>query len=165
MPSGMRLRVPFLLPGVLAALLLLAGCAHRPAALETASDLPITAADDDDRSPASDDGADERVAHVQRGIASYVGPPYEGRRSASGVIFDGDALEAAHRTLPFGTRVRVTNLENHRSVVVTVVDRGPFRRGRVIDVSRRAARQLDFVRTGTARVKLEVLADRGDDDR
>jgi rare lipoprotein A len=160
MPSGMKLRIPLLL----AALLLAAGCAHRPAAPEAMADVPVTARDDDAGAPSSDDGADKRVAHVQRGVASYVGAPFEGRRTASGAIFDGDALEAAHRTLPFGTRVRVTNLANHRSVVVTVVDRGPFHAGRVIDLSRRAARQLDFVRAGTASVRLEVLADRGGDD-
>jgi rare lipoprotein A len=64
---------------------------------------------------------------------------------------------AAHRTLPFGTRVQVTNLGNGRSVIVTIVDRGPFAKGRIIDLSRRAARKLDFVRDGTARVRLEVL--------
>jgi rare lipoprotein A len=91
------------------------------------------------------------------GLASYVGPRYEGRMAASGVRFDGQAMVAAHRTLPFGTRVRVTNLANGRSVVVTVVDRGPFRGGRVIDVSGRAASELGFVREGLARVRLDVV--------
>jgi rare lipoprotein A len=90
-----------------------------------------------------------------------VGGAYEGGRTASGATFDGHALVAAHRTLPFGTRVRVTNLANDRDVVVTIVDRGPFRKGRVIDVSRRAARELGFEKAGTTRVRLEVLADRG----
>jgi rare lipoprotein A len=67
-------------------------------------------------------------------------------------------LTAAHRTLPFGTRVRVTNLENGRSVVVTITDRGPFRKGRVIDVSRRAAGKLGFLREGTTRVRVEVVS-------
>ena len=67
------------------------------------------------------------------------------------------ALTAAHRTLPFGTHVQVTNLSNGRSVVVTITDRGPFARGRVIDVSRRAARKLAFLRDGTTRVRLEVV--------
>ena len=66
-------------------------------------------------------------------------------------------MTAAHRTLPFGTRVRVTNLTNGRSVVVTITDRGPFAPGRIIDVSKRAARNLDFVRAGTARVRIRVL--------
>jgi len=99
-----------------------------------------------------------RIDTVEVGVASYVGAAYEGRPTASGVRFDGQSLTAAHRTLPFGTRVRVTNLVNDRSVIVTIVDRGPFREGRVIDLSRRAARELDFERAGTTRVRIEVLA-------
>ena len=67
-------------------------------------------------------------------------------------------LSAAHRTLPFGTRVRVTNLENGRSVVLRITDRGPFRRGRVIDVSKKAAQRLGFLREGTAEVRVEVVS-------
>jgi rare lipoprotein A len=101
-----------------------------------------------------------RIHAVEVGVASYVGKPYEGRPTASGPVFDGHSMIAAHRTLPFGTRVRVTNLANDREVVVTIVDRGPFRKGRVIDVSRRAARELGFERAGTTHVRLQVLADR-----
>jgi rare lipoprotein A len=109
-----------------------------------------------------DPPADPSRTHaVEVGVASYVGSTYEGQPTASGPAFDGHAMVAAHRTLPFGTRVRVTNLSNDRSVVVTIVDRGPFRKGRVIDVSRRAARELGFEHAGTTRVRLEVLADRG----
>jgi rare lipoprotein A len=100
-----------------------------------------------------------RVDAVEVGVASYVGEAYEGRPTASGGHFDGQSLTAAHRTLPFGTRVRVTNLANGRAVVVTIVDRGPYRKGRVIDVSRRAAHDLGFERDGTTRVRLEVLDD------
>jgi rare lipoprotein A len=92
------------------------------------------------------------------GYASFYAEPYHGRATASGARFDTRALTAAHRTLAFGTRVRVTNLSNGRSVVVTITDRGPFRHGRVIDVSRRAARELDFVRQGTTRVRVEVVS-------
>ncbi|HEU4726188.1 MAG TPA: septal ring lytic transglycosylase RlpA family protein [Candidatus Eisenbacteria bacterium] len=91
------------------------------------------------------------------GFASYYGEEFEGRRTASGERYDPDDLSAAHRTLPFGTRVRLTNLKNGRSVVVTITDRGPFRRGRIVDVSKRAARELGFLRAGVARVRLEVL--------
>ncbi len=91
------------------------------------------------------------------GIASYYDSAHEGRATASGERFDPDRLTAAHPTLPFGTRVRVTNLENGRSVVVTITDRGPFHRGRVIDLSERAARRLGFVARGVARVRLDVL--------
>ncbi len=94
---------------------------------------------------------------VELGRASYYHSRFHGSRTASGERYDETRLTAAHRTLPFGTRVRVTNLDNGRSVVVTIVDRGPFTRGRVIDVSRRAARKLGFLRDGTARVTLEVL--------
>lgn len=94
---------------------------------------------------------------TQVGFASYYASRFNGLRTASGERYDETSLTAAHRTLPFGTRVQVTNLGNGRHVVVTINDRGPFARGRVIDVSRRAARKLDFVRDGTARVRLEIL--------
>src|SRR5437879_3670317 len=94
---------------------------------------------------------------VQVGFASYYDSRFHGARTASGERYDEQAMTAAHRTLPFGTRVRVTNLTNGRSVVVTITDRGPFAPGRIIDVSKRAARNLDFVRAGTARVRIRVL--------
>lgn len=93
----------------------------------------------------------------ETGTASYYDAAYHGRATASGERYDAAALTAAHRSLPFGTRVRVTNLANGRSVVVTVTDRGPFKRGRIIDVSTRAARRLGFLREGTARVRVEVV--------
>jgi rare lipoprotein A len=93
----------------------------------------------------------------QYGSASFYGGEFNGRATANGEIFDERELTAAHRTLEFGTRVRVTNLANTRSVVVTVNDRGPFVRGRVIDLSRRAAQVLGFVDRGTARVRLEAV--------
>jgi rare lipoprotein A len=98
------------------------------------------------------------VGAVEVGQASYYAAEYHGQRTASGERFHEGKLTAAHRTLPFGTRVRVTNLENGRSVVVRVTDRGPFRKGRVIDVSKRAARVLGVLREGTARVRLEVIS-------
>jgi rare lipoprotein A len=90
------------------------------------------------------------------GLASYYAREHDGRRTASGETYDMDAMTAAHRTLPFGTRLRVTNLENGRQVVVRVNDRGPFRRGRIIDVSRAAARELGLIGPGVARVRLDV---------
>jgi rare lipoprotein A len=77
-------------------------------------------------------------------------------RTASGVMADPEKMTAAHRTLPFGTKVVVENLANGRKVVLTVIDRGPFVRGRVIDVSRRAARELRFLRRGVTRVRVHV---------
>ena len=94
---------------------------------------------------------------VQVGFASYYASRFHGARTASGERYDEEALTAAHRSLPFGTRVQVTNLSNGRSVIVTITDRGPFAPGRIIDVSRRAARKLDFVRDGTARVRVKIL--------
>ena len=91
------------------------------------------------------------------GIASYYSQTLHGRRTASGERYDMRALTAAHPTLPFGSRVRVTNLANGRSVVVRINDRGPYVEERVIDLSYAAARELQFIGHGTTRVRLEVL--------
>ena len=91
------------------------------------------------------------------GKASYYGKAHHGNKTASGERFDQNALTAAHRTLPFGTMVKVTNLDNDRSVVVRINDRGPFARGRIIDVSRKAAEALDMIRSGVAPVRVESL--------
>jgi rare lipoprotein A len=93
----------------------------------------------------------------QIGEASYYASKWDGRRSASGERYDEQSLTAAHRTLPFGTRVRVTNLGNHKTVVVRINDRGPYRKGRIIDLSRAAARQLDFLADGVTQVRVEVV--------
>ena len=92
------------------------------------------------------------------GIASWYGKRFHGRRTANGEIYDMNALTAAHPTLPMPTRVRVTNLENGRQLVLRVNDRGPFVNGRIIDVSRRAARLLGFERKGIARVRVEYVS-------
>jgi rare lipoprotein A len=95
-----------------------------------------------------------------QGLASYYAEPYHGRRTASGDVFDTyQDMTAAHRTLPFNTVVKVTNEENGRNVQVRINDRGPFVEGRVIDLSLKAARELDIVRAGLAPVKLTVLKD------
>jgi len=91
------------------------------------------------------------------GIASYYAHDFNGKQTSNGEIFDMNALTAAHRTFPFGTKVRVTNLENNKIVVVRVNDRGPFKEGRMMDLSMGAAKEIDLIRTGTARVRLEVL--------
>ena len=90
------------------------------------------------------------------GVASYYGREHQGRRTASGEVFDMGKMTAAHRTLPFGTLVRVTNLDNGRQAVVRINDRGPFERGRIIDVSRAAAHELGFLGRGIAHVRVEV---------
>ena len=94
---------------------------------------------------------------VEHGIASWYGYPYHGRRSASGEIYDMEKLTAAHRTLPFGCWVEVTNLSNGRQVRVRITDRGPFVEGRIIDLSFAAAQELDMVNQGVARVSVEII--------
>ena len=94
----------------------------------------------------------------ETGEASYYGSEFEGRRTASGERYDGDGMTAAHRTLPFGTKVRVVNLSNDKSVEVVINDRGPHKKGRIVDVSRRAAKELGMIGPGVIRVRLEVLA-------
>jgi rare lipoprotein A len=89
-------------------------------------------------------------AHAETGIAAF----YGGGRTASGEVSGPNGLTAAHRTLPFGTQVRVTNVRNGRTVVVRINDRGPYGRGRIIDLSRAAARELDMIRSGTTRVSV-----------
>jgi rare lipoprotein A len=90
-------------------------------------------------------------ARAESGIAAF----YSGGRTASGERAGPNALTAAHRTLPFGTEVRVTHIHNRKSVLVRIVDRGPFGRGRIIDLSRAAARELDMIDAGTAMVSVE----------
>ena len=96
---------------------------------------------------------------IGRGTASFYGRELAGRPTASGERFNPGALTAAHRTLPFGSMVRVTNISNGDSVIVRINDRGPFSHGRVIDVSHAAAREIGLHRSGTARVKLALLDD------
>ncbi len=101
----------------------------------------------------------ETYEFTETGVASWYGPGFHGKRTANGERFDKNELTAAHRTLQMPSLVRVTNLENGRSLVVRVNDRGPFKRGRVIDVSERAATLLGFKGVGTAKVRLDLMAD------
>jgi rare lipoprotein A len=98
------------------------------------------------------------VGDTQVGIASYYGGKFHGRKTANGERFDMNALTAAHKTLPLGTKVRVTHVKTGRSVVVRINDRGPFVKGRVIDLSRRAARELGMIQRGVAKVRVEVIS-------
>jgi rare lipoprotein A len=98
-----------------------------------------------------------RIKHQLQGLASWYGPYFHGRKTASGTIFNKYALTAAHKTLPLGTIVKVTNINNTRSVVVQINDRGPYIDGRVIDVSKGAAEELKMVYGGVAQVKIDVL--------
>jgi rare lipoprotein A len=95
---------------------------------------------------------------VQTGIASYYHDSLHGNRTASGQVYDKNKMSAAHKTLPLGSRVRVTDKRTGKSIVVRVNDRGPFVKGRVIDLSRRAAKELGMIRRGITPVKVEVLS-------
>jgi rare lipoprotein A len=120
-----------------AATLFAAGCARR-----TTAQIPAPA----------------KIGATETGIASWYGDPYHGRRTASGEIYDMEQLTAAHKTLPFGTWVEVNDLENGKLIEVRINDRGPFVDGRIIDLSLAAARQIEMVGPGTARVRLKVIA-------
>ena len=127
----------------MALLAILAGCSTAP---DHGRPAPNAAA------PAKSPGVE-----VGRGKASWYGPGFQGKRTASGERFDMNELTAAHRTLPFGTRVRVRNIQNGREVVVRINDRGPHIRDRIIDLSKAAAAAIDLVQAGEAPVVLTQL--------
>jgi rare lipoprotein A len=137
------------LAALLAVLVVISGCGRkkRPAARVPAASGGAAASSP---APAPQIGA------TQTGIASWYGYPYHGRRSANGEVYDMEKLTAAHLTLPFETRVKVENLDNNRTVEVRVTDRGPFVEGRIIDLSKAAAREIDLLRSGVAPVRLTV---------
>jgi rare lipoprotein A len=151
---------------VIAAGVVAAGPSLRPApdragqsASQEATPLPAPGPQEATAAPEAEDAADigPVVLATEEGRASYYASSLAGRRTASGVPYRPRAMVAAHRTLPFGTWLRVENLANGRVVEVEVVDRGPFTRGRILDLSRRAAEELGFVRQGHTRVRIEVL--------
>jgi rare lipoprotein A len=107
------------------------------------------------KAPAPAAGRDDAL----EGLAAYYSDRFNGRKTASGQVFDQNALTAAHRTLPFGTKVKVTNTKNDRSVVVRINDRGPTQPGRVIDLSRAAAGRLAMLQAGQVPVRLEVVVE------
>lgn len=98
----------------------------------------------------------EPAGDLTSGVASFYGPKFHGRQTASGEIFDMYQFTAAHRQFPFGTRLKVTNLDNGKSVIVRVNDRGPFVKSRVLDLSYAAAKDIDMVTSGVANVKIET---------
>lgn len=101
--------------------------------------------------------SDARPLSVETGLASWYGPPYHNRRGSNGQIYDMNAPTAAHKTLPLGSIVRVVNVKTEQSVVVRITDRGPFVKGRIIDLSLAAAKDIDLVRAGVAPVRVELL--------
>src|ERR1700681_1512201 len=153
------------LPALLLATLAAAGCAGRRPV--TTSAPPIMVPEPAPVQPPPAMGTAQpptRTApfvpgiYVEEGIASWYGVPFHGRRAANGEIFDMNLLVAAHRTLPFGSILRVTNLNNGRQIDVRVIDRGPFVGDRVLDLARAAAVRLDMIGTGTARIRIELLS-------
>ena len=139
----------------MAGTVLLTGC-HRKRVVQAPPPAPVAAVPITPNSP----GAPALAPVVQggeTGLASWYGHPYHGRASASGEIYDMEQMTAAHRTLPFGTMVRVHDLDNEKNVEVRINDRGPFVDGRIIDLSHAAARAIEMIGPGTARVWLEIL--------
>ena len=105
-----------------------------------------------------------RIGETETGIASWYGVPYNGRRSANGEVYDMEKFTAAHRAYPFDTWVEVTNLTNQKCVAVRITDRGPFIKGRIIDLSLAAAREIDMVTAGVVRVRVKVIPKPPDPD-
>jgi len=99
----------------------------------------------------------QNANYLEKGVASWYGKELQGKKTASGEVYDMYGISAAHRTLPFGTLIRVSNLENSKKIKVRINDRGPFIKSRILDLSYGAARQLGFVEQGTARVQIEIL--------
>jgi rare lipoprotein A len=124
---------------LIASLSIVSGCARKTAAHVPPSVKPA------------------RIGETEIGIASWYGAPYNGRRAANGEMYDMEKLTAAHRSLPFDTWVEVTNLENQKRVAVRITDRGPFMKGRIIDLSLAAAREIDMVGAGIVKVRIKVI--------
>lgn len=145
---------------VLVFALLVTGCSHRPATVAVPPAPPpatkpgptVTA-----NSPELEIPADTKPLLVETGIASWYGAPYHNRRASNGEVYDMHAMTAAHRTLPLGSIVRVTNLESKQSAIVRITDRGPFIEGRIVDLSEAAAEKVGMLQKGTVQVELEVL--------
>lgn len=151
----------FLLILVLAAAIACAGCTSSPRfATRNSPPSPSEGKTAEFRPPADAKPSRNpagKVLLTLEGVASYYADDYHGKLTSNGEVFNMNDLTAAHRTFPFGTNLRVTNLENKKTIVVRINDRGPFKDGRIIDLSLAAAKEIDLVRNGTARVKLEVL--------
>ena len=131
---------------------MLFGCVQPERAPESTPPAPAPTV-----APPPPSSGDNAMKTQQRGRISLYGNDFAGRKTASGEPFDPTALTMAHRTLPFGTRVRVTNLENQRSVEVVVNDRGPFVSGRIADLSEAAARRIDMVADGVVEGLLDIV--------
>lgn len=155
----------------------LASCSHKPARVAVAPAPPVeqeqqpvpegtppavaekepTEPPESSSIPETEVTPDSKPVLVETGIASWYGAPYHNRRGSNGEVYDMNAMTAAHRTLPLGSIVRVTNTPSGKSAVVRITDRGPFIEGRIIDLSQAAAKQIGLVQKGTGQVRIEVL--------
>ena len=142
---------------MLAALLLVSSCAEKELPDTLGSPAIPSTPIAEKQSPSPPPPAPVQAVYRETGIASWYGRDFHGRKTASGEAFDMYGLSAAHRTLPLGAVVRVTNLDNFKSLQLKVNDRGPFAGNRVLEVSYAAARELGFAQQGTARVKIETF--------
>ncbi len=137
------------------------GCAASPRFAEKDTDSGTSATRPRAEVPARDTQAvrapSGKILLTLQGVVSYYAHDFQGKQTSNGETFDMNDLTAAHRTFPFGTKVRVTNLENNKTVVVRVNDRGPFVEGRIMDLSLGAAKALDLMKSGTTEARLEVL--------
>ena len=162
MPGASDMRNTSTLPRALVVaglcLAITAGCGkkHRTAQAPAAPKPQTSATSRPHTAPARPMAAP--VGYSEEGVASWYGIPYHGRAAADGEIYDMEKLVAAHRLIPFNTWLLVTNLSNGKSVKVRVIDRGPFVEGRILDLSKAAARQIDLLGPGVGRVRLEVVA-------
>jgi rare lipoprotein A len=144
---------------IIGLLLLVTACAGQPPVQPSQAPPPVSPPEKEARptaEPVQAPRSDEKFQ--QAGMASFYANRLHGRRTASGERYDKNAFTAAHRDLPFGTRVRVVNLKNNRSVEVRINDRGPHRKGRIIDLSHAAARQLGMLKAGVVRVEISLHA-------
>ena len=162
--AGVRVSVCLLF---FAALMLLSGCGHKKTQVAVPAPPPIQQAPTQapPAQPTTTKEEDERIEvpagvqpiFVETGLASWYGAPYHNRRGSNGKVYNMHAMTAAHRTLPLGSIVRITNVKSGHAAIVRITDRGPFVEGRIVDLSLAAAKAIDVYLPGTAEVKLEVL--------
>ena len=139
------------LPLAIVIALLFSGC-HKKHSVATKATAPAAT-----HAPSRSKANTESSMSTEVGLASWYGHPYHGRQAANGEIYDMEKLTAAHKTLPFGTWVRVTNLSNNKTVEVRITDRGPFIAGRIIDLSHAAAREVELIGPGVAQVRIDIV--------
>jgi rare lipoprotein A len=149
----MQIKKRILLLATLVLTLISVGCRHRHA--NTARLPPQPKAVAKRKTPV---GVAVPVGYTEEGIASWYGVPYHGRPAADGEIYDMEKLVAAHRVIPFNTWIKVTNLSNNQSVNVRIIDRGPFVHGRILDLSKAAARDIGLLGPGVGKVRIEVIS-------